>query len=234
MAEYSQRHLDPAEARAYRTKFDRSLSRRLSHRRERALVARAVDEALTLLPPVLPDPDGPILLDLPCGAGRFSPLLAARAARYQPADHSPAMLALAREALEGAGLADRAAAGVVVDAREPLPFADRSFDLVCCIRLLHHFREPVDRARILSGLRRVARGPLVLTWLDAGSVKQRLHALRCALSGAPSRRAPLTRAELGDELRATGWALRRTWALSGLFSGQAIAVCAPSGPREAA
>ena len=35
---YSERHLDPAQALAYRGKFERTALRRLSHRRERSIV----------------------------------------------------------------------------------------------------------------------------------------------------------------------------------------------------
>ena len=61
-------------------------------------------------------------------------------------DPSAPMLARAREAAPGALLA-RARA-------EDLPFADASFDRVCCVNALHHF---TDRARFFAEARRVLR-----------------------------------------------------------------------------
>ena len=215
--------MDPLEAKAYRGKFDRSMTRRLSARRERLLIERAVDTAIELLPPVLESREGLLLLDFPCGAGRFAPLLAERVSQYQPADHSPHMLDLCHQALTDAGLVDRSLEGVQADARK-MPFEDESFDLGCCIRLLHHFQDPEERSRILKEFRRVNRGPLVLTWLDGDSPKQRLHELRCRLSGRASRRAPMSQQQIQDETGAAGYQLYRSWKLSGLFSGQAVGV----------
>jgi SAM-dependent methyltransferase len=226
---YSERHLDPAQAVAYRGKFERSLLRRLSHRRELWCVRQAVDAAFALLRPFAFRAGGPVLLDLPCGAGRFAPLLAARAGAYLPADHSPHMLALCRDALAARGLSGKARESLQADARR-IPLADQSVDLACCLRLLHHFPRGEDRAAILGELRRVDQGPLVLTFLDAESPKQWIHLQSMRLAGGTTRRALLSRAQLSQEAHAAGWELVRTWAVSGLFSGQTVALLRPSGP----
>lgn len=228
-ASYSDRHLDPALARAYRDKFRGSLLRRLSHARERRIVRRTFAEACARLPGDLAGAGRPRLLDFPCGAGRFASHFAAAAAArggtFVVADHSPAMLALCAQQLLRDGLAaDRS---VAADARA-MPFADGEFDLACCIRLIHHFRDPADRARILREFRRVDRGPLVLTFLDADAPKQRRHQRRCERAGQPNRRAILTRAELAAEAAAAGWQLGGVRALSGRFSGQCVALLTPA------
>lgn len=218
-ATYSERHLDPAEAHAYRTKFEKTALRRLSHRRERSIIEAALAAAIELLPPVLPSARSPVLLDFPCGAGRFARLFAGAAKTYVGADHSPHMLAICRAAL-GERTESEFHEG---DARE-MPFTDATFDLACCVRLLHHFRDPDDRKRILDEFHRVTTGPLVLTFLDADSPKQWVHARRSELEGEANRRAVLSISQLTEEAGAAGWRLTRTWALSGLFSGQAVAV----------
>jgi ubiquinone/menaquinone biosynthesis C-methylase UbiE len=53
-----------------------------------------------------------------------------------------------------------------------LPFRDRSFDIVCCSQLLHHF-EFADAERVLREMTRVARHAVVVSdlrrsWLAAG------------------------------------------------------------------
>ncbi|MAE75371.1 MAG: hypothetical protein CMJ85_00690 [Planctomycetes bacterium] len=219
---YCQRHLDPAEALQYRHKFEKSWTRRLSAWRERALVDRAVKEALGLLPDVLRAPNSPVLLDLPCGAGRFAPLLVKHANTYVGADHSPHMLAICREVV-----GDRIAHFQQADARD-MPFDDGAFDIACCLRLIHHFRNADEQRQILREFRRVVRGPLVLTWLDASTPKQWVHAQRRALSHVDNRRTVLTRGDLEALAGECGWELVSTRSLSGLFSGQSVAVLKPA------
>lgn len=222
---YPQRHLDPENARAYAGKFERTALRRLSSRRERAILRAAVAEAVQLLPDVLPA-DGPRLLDLPCGTGRFAALLSEFVAVYVAADHSPHMLELCRATLARSGPRAARVSFERADARA-MPFADDSFDLACCVRLIHHFPDPSERAAILREFARVTLGPLILTFLDAEAPKQWIHARRLALAGRVNRRVVLTRSELAGEALAGGWSLRRTWSLSGLFSGQSVALLAP-------
>ncbi len=217
---YSARHLDPDEARAYRSKFERSWTRRLSHKRERKLILRAYGKARHLAPLQ------PRVLDYPCGAGRFSPAFASSAGEFTIADHSPAMIELAKEALGASGFDLSRLHSVVGDARE-MPLDEESIDLACCIRLLHHFKEQDDRLRILRGFRRVCRGPLVCTYLSADSPKQWIHQLRCQLERRESRRSTLSAQELATEAQAAGYRLAQTWSLSGWFSGQCVALLTP-------
>jgi SAM-dependent methyltransferase len=219
---YSERHLDPAQALAYRDKFRHGLTRWMSDAREHRIVAAALSAALA----TLADLPTASLLDFPCGAGRFAPLLAGRVGHYVAADHSPHMLALCEQAL-------RASRGTTDGARFvqgdvlAMPFADRELDVGCCLRLIHHFPDPADRARILRELRRVLAGPLVLSWLSAAAVKQRLHVLRRRITGRPTRRVLLRPAELTAEAAAQGWQVAQTWSLSSLFSGQCVSLLLP-------
>jgi ubiquinone/menaquinone biosynthesis C-methylase UbiE len=136
------------------------------------------------------------------------------------------MLALCREVLAASGLDSRASRFVQADARR-IPLPEQCVDLACCLRLLHHFPRAEDRAAILGELRRVDRGPLVITFLDAESPKQWIHLQSLRLSGGTSRRALLSRDQLAVEARAAGWQLLRVWAVSGLFSGQSVALLGP-------
>ena len=68
-------------------------------------------------------------------------------------------------------------------------YADDEFDAVTCIRLFHHFYEAETRRRALGELRRICRGPIVLTfrnsfaldyvryWLNAQLKRDQLHIL---------------------------------------------------------
>ncbi|MBI4348879.1 MAG: class I SAM-dependent methyltransferase [Elusimicrobia bacterium] len=84
-----------------------------------------------------------LVLDLGCGPADIPIRLAhaAPAARITAVDASPAMMALARQAVGETGLDDRV---TLVEARLPgLPLAPRSFDLAMSNSLVHHLPEPV-------------------------------------------------------------------------------------------
>ena len=217
---YAQRHLDPAQAAAYGRKHSRTWLRRLSHWREMRCVRAAVTAALATLQPRVPHP---VILDLPCGAGRLAPWLAGIASQYLPGDHSPHMLELTKGELARHGLGERAPRYLQTDARQ-IPLEDASVDLVVCLRLVHHFPDRADLAAILGELARISKGPVVVSFLDADSWKQRRKRRRAASGGSPGNRAAITRADLAEVARAHGLALAKEWKLSSLFSGLSIAL----------
>ena len=92
---------------------------------------------------------------------------------------------------------------------------------------LQHLPHAAQRRAVLRGLARVSRGPVIVTFLDAESPKQRIHRLKARWSGRPSRRTLLTRAELAAEAGEAGLLVRAVWRISGWFSGQSIALLVP-------
>jgi len=103
----------------------------------------------------------PVVLDVPCGAGRLAGVLATHG-RYVGLDLSPAMLAEARRA----GASDALLRGEI----ERLPFADESFDAVVACRLLHHLRAPERVTAVLRELCRVSRGLVVASFWDGAAL----------------------------------------------------------------
>jgi SAM-dependent methyltransferase len=101
--------------------------------------ARELGFALSLLPPA-----GRVL-DLACGTGRLSRVLAARSYQVVGADYSTEMLAHARN--------DNTANYVRADAFH-LPFSDQTFDAVCALRFAFHYP---DLGPFLQEARRVLR-----------------------------------------------------------------------------
>lgn len=93
------------------------------------------------------------MLDLGAGAGRMLHLFAGQASRAVGVDQSPAMLALARAAMERAGLRH-------VQLRQgdlyALPVEGGSFDLVVLHQVLHFLHEPARALR--EALRALAPG----------------------------------------------------------------------------
>ena len=200
-----------AGAEAYDQKYRASATRRLSNRREMALVRRALRRAGT----------AGDALDVPCAAGRLVPVLLERVRLVTAVDLSPAMVEVARQALAGPLAAGQAV--VLEGSAEALPFAGGAFDTAVCWRLLHHLTDRAARLRVLAELARVARRAVVVSFADAGTVKARLQALR----GRNRRCVKLTRAALSAEAREAGLSLEATMRLSSCFSLVAAAVLRP-------
>jgi ubiquinone/menaquinone biosynthesis C-methylase UbiE len=206
------RYMSVAGAAAYSRKYERTAMRRFSNRRELVLAGRALD--------VL----GPCeeVLDVPCGAGRLTPLLLDRATRVACVDVSPAMLAHARVAL-----AEPIAEGRVTLVRGTvgaLPFADGAFDAAVCWRLLHHLTERAVRVRALSELRRVSRRGVVISFADASTLKASFRAWR----RRTRRSVAVSPRDLAGEARDAGLRLQHHRRLASPFSHLASAVLLPS------
>ena len=109
---------------------------------------------------------GQRVLDLGCGEGAFTAVLAAAGAQAVGVEVAERAVARARAAHPGLQF-------VHVPIEQPLPFADGSFDVVWVSEVLEHV---ADTARFLSEARRVlvTGGTLLLTTPAAG----RLWALR--------------------------------------------------------
>jgi len=164
---------------------------RRTDRREQGIVAAWLDRCGAL----------DRVLDVPCGAGRFAPLLASRARRVLAVDAARAML------LHGDD-ADRAQASA-----HALPFRPACFDLVLCSRLLHHFSEPEQRRAVLGELARVSARWLIASHFDRAS----LQAWRSRLRRRADGRHAITVAEFRREAEACGWIERdRAWIARGV------------------
>jgi SAM-dependent methyltransferase len=160
---------DSASHRLARERFGRqSLAERYpsqysNRRRDR----REKECILTCLQSI---PRGGHVLDLPCGTGRLTRILVELGYRVTGADASEAMLSRARENYRsyqqerGGGVPS-----VRFEIRDVLAtgFATDEFDGVSCIRLFHHFAESDTRRRALAELRRISRGPIVVTFLNS-------------------------------------------------------------------
>jgi len=97
-------------------------------------------------------PPGSLVLDIPCGTGRFVKTITNRGFRYLGGDISEAMIEQARQEsdsalVEGFLHADAAC----------LPLEDNHVDCVIIWRLLHHIRDAGIRQAILREARRVTR-----------------------------------------------------------------------------
>jgi len=124
------------------------------------------------------------VLDAACGTGRLVPTIAEAGARVVAADNLFVRLALAQDNLDGVPtpLVD-------CDARR-LPFEDSRFDLVICVRLLHHYEERAQRRTVLAELARVSKRWIIFTFDDGVTLASRLGVLLKRLRGRKPERNP--------------------------------------------
>ncbi|WP_372725185.1 class I SAM-dependent methyltransferase [Immundisolibacter sp.] len=190
---------DLAHAHAYQQKHHTGLRRRLTTWRETQLARRALKLA--------GNPES--VLDMPCGAGRFWPMLAAHPTRRLLAgDRSPAMLEIARGGAQPAVLS-RVESLLPLDAfRLSLP--DDAVEHVLCMRLLHHIESAADRLRILSEIHRVGRlGATVSLWVDGNIQSRRRNRQDTRRTRANINRLVVPRATIEAEFAQVGFRVRR-------------------------
>lgn len=186
-------------ARAYQSKHRTGLRRRLTHWRENQLARRALRLA--------GDPQS--VLDMPCGAGRFWPMLAEQPQRRLLAgDNSLAMIETACASADPALLA-RFESVRELDAFA-LDLPDGAVEHVLCMRLLHHFPDANDRARLLAQLHRVARRSVTVSlWVDGNRQAQRRARADARRARAQWSRRVVPRATVEAEFAAAGFSVRR-------------------------
>lgn len=151
---------------------------------------------------------GSHVLDLACGTGRLLDVLLASGFRVTCADASAHMVRAARRRWEELRSGEHVAADEpAFSVRDVMQtgFSDREFDAVICNRLFHHLWETEVRIRALRELRRISRGPVIVSFFNAfslGSVRFRLkHALRRSV---PQDRKPIPAWAFLNDLRRAG------------------------------
>src|SRR5262245_46434266 len=163
---------------------------------------------------------GGTVLDVACGTGRYTRRLLDEGFVVTGSDISPQMLDVARQAT---GQRSGLRALDVADAAR-LPFANRSFDGITCMRLYHRV-PPETRVVMLREVKRVGRGWAILyfgmttVWLTIRRAVRRIS------GGRPSDPYPVTTRELESELDAAGLELLdRLWVMPGLADGMVVRV----------
>ena len=195
------RKYDFEHAQQYLHKHQDGLSRRLSHWRDVQVARRALQMA-----------DQPnLVLDLPCGAGRFWPMLCEQPNRVIfAADNSADMLATARAAQAPEVVARVTSFRTSAFA---IDLGANAVDCIFCIRLLHHIESSEHRLAILREFHRVSRDTVIVSlWVD-GNYKawkrRRLEARRAAQGRATENqnRFVVARSTVEEEFRQAGFAI---------------------------
>ena len=199
--EFSEKY-DDQHAQEYLRKHQNNLARRLSHKRDEQLARGALAMA----------GEPGLVLDLPCGAGRFWPLLAEKPNRVIiGADNSASMLNVATAA-QPADVVKRVRPLQTSAFAIDLP--DNAVDSIFCMRLFHHIGEAAHRKAILSEFQRVSRDSVIISlWVD-GNIKawrrKRLEARRNngQADGSYQNRFVLPAATVEQEFEAAGFRIQ--------------------------
>lgn len=142
------------------------------HRREQ----RAILKALEYIP------RGASVLDLPCGTGRLTPMLLRHGLQVTGGDASPPMVVAARQNYQKLRESGEFSGSEPVDfdVRDVMDtgFETNQFDAVFCNRLLHHFAESPTRRAALAELRRICRGPVIVSFFNSFSLDAVARRLR--------------------------------------------------------
>ncbi|MFT6429654.1 MAG: SAM-dependent methyltransferase [Halopseudomonas sp.] len=196
--EFSDKY-DQQHSHQYLQKHQAGMARRLSNWRDMQLARNALEDA--------GNPN--LVLDLPCGAGRFWPLLAEAPNRViLAADNSADMLTTAM-AGQPADIVERVK--TFQTSAFDIDLGDNAVDSIFCMRLIHHVAEHEHRLAMLRELCRVTRDTVIISlWVD-GNYKawkrKRLEARRAA-RGKPSEnqnRFLVSRDTIESEFRGAGF-----------------------------
>lgn len=194
----------PEHAREYFHKHQDGLARRLSHQRDVQMARKALALA--------GDPE--LVLDLPCGAGRFWPMLAERPGRrIIGADNSADMIATAR-ACQAPEVVSKVR--TLQTSAFAIDLPDQSVDSVFCMRLLHHIGESEHRAALLKEFHRVSRDSVIVSlWVDGNlkAARRRRQEARRVAQGKTSdyqNRFVLPRQVVEQEFKDAGFIVQRS------------------------
>ncbi len=151
-----------------------------------------------------------VILDLPCGTGRFTGALAREGYEIVGSDISMEMLQKAASITstkDGDGQQQNIRGYLQANA-EALPLRDASLDCVVCIRFMMHV-DPATRVRMLREFHRVSRRWVVIDYRHKYTFR---YVLTHTLGKLGFGRTPLSRvsrADLEQEFRDAGFAVRQ-------------------------
>jgi SAM-dependent methyltransferase len=182
------------EVKEYERKRYRGLDQRLVHRRESRILERFLDQ-ITF--------GSGYALDIPCGYGRFSSLLAKKGWSLISCDYSLSMVK--RAGSSGEGNQTLKNWGVVADAKKGLPFRVETFPILLCMRFWHHVHDPAERRTILDYFSDVTSGWVILSFYSVNTLHRLQRRFRRKIKKSPTRIKMITKAEFYNEILEAGF-----------------------------
>lgn len=146
-------------------------------------------------------PRDAVVMDLPCGTGRFAEVLLAEGFKVVGIDISPAMLEVARRKVERFGEQFQTR---VADVRELAERESKQYDVALCARVLMHFPLP-EQIDFLRSVATLTRGTVIFTQsLDTPYHRFRRRFKKSLGDTSLPARYPITEAELRELLSRAG------------------------------
>ena len=174
-------------------KYACALDDTATHRREIHCIQRCLSDV----------PVGARVLDLPCGTGRLVPFLTVSGYRVFAADSSAHMIERAKALAERQKCTSKLEFGM--EDVMSTSFSDGSFDAVICNRLFHHFFESDVRIRALRELRRISRGPVIMSFFCSRSLSSAAFLLKNSFRRLPATdRVPISFRAISADIAAAG------------------------------
>ena len=181
------------EVEEYERKRYRGLDQRIVDAREQSILNKFLEQ--------ITKKKG-LVLDLPCGYGRFSKLLRGQGLKPVNCDISFHMV---KRACEKSGwIASSAGAGAVANAKQGLPFKDGVFQVVFSLRFFHHLHEKQARTFILNEFSRVSKGWVVLSFYQVNLLHKIQRQLRRKVKKSSTRIKMLLAEEFAEEIEQAG------------------------------
>ncbi len=182
------------EVADYEKKRYRGIDQRIVHNREQKILKKIFERM---------GKTSGLVLDLPCGYGRFSAILLDKGLALVNCDISPAMVERANERV--AKLFQGAARGVVTNAIFGLPFKKNTFSLVMSMRFFHHIHSSEDRRKILTEFSRVSFDWIVLSYYQSNALHKIQRKLRKKIKKTPTRIKMIKGQEFQNEAKESGF-----------------------------
>lgn len=217
-----QRH----EVEDYERKRFRGPDQRLVHWREERILRRVIGAILKEAGRGRPLPVLPVL-DIPCGYGRFSPLLEQEGVFLVSSDLSFHMARRAGEKASGrrVGAARPAgAAAVVADAVQGLPFKREVFALLLSMRFFHHLHQREERQAVLQEFSRVTAGWVVVSFYRRNWLHVLQRKARRAVRRSRTRIRMISGRDFAEEVRGAGFRIVKIFPLLRGIHSQHIAL----------
>jgi len=171
--------MDPANSYKTRIKQDPKVAQSYTRRKEgkHSAEMRLIAEAISSLPKPMK------YLDIPCGAGRATILLARKGNTCVSDDIGDGVLEVARIEIEKAGVESE----ILKLDIEHIDLPDNSIDAPLAFRIFHHFPDTEIRRKVIAELCRVSSRYVLISYLTPWSYTNIKRRLRAALGGKVSR-----------------------------------------------
>jgi len=188
------------EVKDYERKRYQGFDQKLVHSREKKILQKILEKI---------GKKDALVLDVPCGYGRFSSLLLERGLSLVSSDLSFHMVERAKERNEESAKFS----GVVADGISGLPFKGEVFDFILSVRFFHHLHHEEERKAVLGEFSRLAKEWVILSYYQINPLHIIQRKLRRRIKKSKTRIKMLSRKEFEREVELAGFKVIRIFPL---------------------